>query len=205
MLRRLRNVITFAVLVSLSAVSIGAAAIVYIYRLPDPEAADGNALFRWLVTRELRNESRQTQLKLLRRLEVELRTGVSNVDEVKENLDPAREAQLRRNLELLGSLWFRQQAATFAALPNEERNAFIDERLLQLQDLATIYQTLAGGQSGQTSAKGGDAGSLFRALALVNKWIEGAAPQEQKQMHAFIGAVQARFVSRRFGLGKSGA
>jgi hypothetical protein len=106
---------------------------------------------------------------------------------------------------LLGNLWFRQQAATFASLPKEDRDAFIDDRLLQLQDLAGIYQTLAGGQSGQNPTKGGDSGSLFRALALVNNWIEGAAPHEQKQMHAFVGAVQARFVSRRFGLGKSGA
>ena len=205
MLRKLRSLFTFIAFVSLSAISIGAGVIVYQYRLNDPEAADGHALFRWLVTRELRNESSQTQQKLLRRLEVELRTGIGNVDQVKESLTPSREAQLRRNLELLGNLWFRQQSAIFATLPKEERGAFIDERLIQLQDLAAVYQALSKTPPGQPGPKAGDTGSLLRALALVSKWIEAAAPHEQKQMHAFLGAVQARFFSRQFGFGKSGA
>ena len=205
MLRKLRTLLTALVLASLTAISLGAAAVVYIYRLPDPEIADGEGLFRWLVTRDVRNESRVTQQKLLRRLEAELHSGIEDVDRVKESLDATREAQLRKNLEYMGNLWFRERAAAYARTPEGERNAFIDDQIAQLQNLGTVYQSLSTNSSKSSGSRPGDLALMLSLMKIVNAWIEAAEPADKAQMHQFFGAVQSRVLARRFGLGRPGA
>ena len=92
--------------------------------LPDPTQAEGPALLRWLVLKELADQPRPRQVVVVDRLARELRQGVSSGDDVASLSDSQRE-RLLRNLQLSKRIWFETRVDRYASCPPAERWDFV--------------------------------------------------------------------------------
>jgi hypothetical protein len=123
-------------------VALGGAAIFGLWvidRLPDPATADGSGLIRWLVTRDLSQESAATRSVLVERLAGELRRGIA-WGEVQQQLSTERRALVGRNIEVLIEQWFHDTVAAYYEQPEAQRTAYVDEQIDRLFDARAKQQ-----------------------------------------------------------------
>ena len=92
-LRRHRGIFATLALVSLVSGGAGSSWYFLTVHLPHPRDASPEQLLRWMVQRELRNESPDVQLALVDRLEAEL-TSRSKLDGVASQLSDGQRRQL---------------------------------------------------------------------------------------------------------------
>jgi hypothetical protein len=166
--------ILMAVLAILALALSGASVFVYATRMPDPTTTDTRGLFRWLVTRDLSQESPTLQDSILSRLELELHKGL-DVGDVGKQLTPPQRAQLVHNADYLGRLWFLRQVDRYFSQLDSKRLVFLSQQIDEIQRSGvaeTLAKLMAGRRElrpktcGRASTSGFAAGpSRFRRIA----------------------------------------
>jgi hypothetical protein len=179
-------------LVALCAATIGGAFFLYAKRLPSPQSADIRGLLRWLVTRDLSQESDDTQEQLLARLERELAHGLE-LGDARDRLTDQQREQLKSNADLLGQRWFLKQVDRYSAIADHDKSAFVDQQIEEVQKsgIAKALSAIAGDRtSGQP--KNSWAGLLER----ITRWIAKLEPTNQAKAQEFVAAVEGNLLMR---------
>ncbi len=159
--------------------------------LPDPAHADGPALMRWLVLKEMADEPWRQQVVVVDRLAEALHEGISSSTDAASLSEPRRE-RLLRNLELSKRIWFETCVDRYDCCPAAERWDFVDvqvETVLLWANLSvsgTAADQTADTQTGET-ARPRHAATL-RFFNELEGWIAEAKPERAAVMRR---AVQA--------------
>ncbi|MBN1909528.1 MAG: hypothetical protein JW818_07315 [Pirellulales bacterium] len=169
-------------LVGMTAAAVAAAVWVY-WPLPDPAEADRDALFQWLVTRDLSQESYQTRRVLARRLDEETQSDIA-WDDVGDQISEPYRKQLWANIPLLLQPWLRDKIDAYYATPPADRPAFLDNVL----DTVTRWNGLK-----HLCPEGDDFNLTAMLLTQIKDMQAKADPTERAQINGFLLAVQARW------------
>ena len=167
-------------------------AFLYATRMPDPATADLRGLLRWLVTRDLSQEPSEIQEQILVRLEVELRQGF-DVSGAREQLTVDQRAQLLKNADHLGRLWFLKQVDRYFAQIDAERLGFLDQLIDEVQQ-SGVVKTLSA-----LMAKDGQSASESMWISLrgrIEQWTARMEPKRKAQAEQFVAAVQGSLLLR---------
>lgn len=178
----------------LAGVSGAAGGYLYWNRLPDPATADREGLVRWLVARDLTQESLELRQTLAVRLEEEVYAGAKMSEPADGQLSSAQAELLRRNIELLVEDWFRMKAADYQTTPPANRVAELDRQLDGLQNSGIVDQVLAAQQDQEKPADPVQA--MNRLVQKMKVWVERTAPQQRDEVRQFAAAVQGRIFVR---------
>ena len=106
------RLVIFLTLAAVATASIAVAVAAYIQRLPEPETADRQGLFRWLVQTHLREEPQDIQTRLLNRVEQELANGIDLTQSLSQ-IDSAQRSRLLENVDRLAECWFFREAERY--------------------------------------------------------------------------------------------
>lgn len=194
------------------------------YRLPDPAAADRQGLLRWVVTRDLSEESVQVQRTLVHRFEQEFSSG-RPIDWLKtrSRVSPPQFDRLCKNLPILLQVWFQQRAEDYDHLVGQDRIAYLDttlEKILRWQNVLELdsLQNATGQAAGTSplrpdpdlhgapasqetqrapSQAGSKTSSLAKLAAWMERWKQSAEPDERRRVEGLTAALKARWLYRR--------
>ena len=173
----------------------GGVAIPYLYpSLPDPAIADRDGLFRWLVVRDLGQESAETRRVLAHRLEEECSTGI-DWEAAGQGLDEPQRRRVWNNIVLLLQPWFVQKRDYYFELDQNDRPAYLD----RLLDTFEIWQGVDALCPDETEDDGssGEKRELLSVLSThVQQWKEASPREERQRTDRFLWAIQSRWVLR---------
>jgi hypothetical protein len=192
-MRKVRDLLCAAALMSLTAVCVWAAATVAQQKFPS-EPLEPVELRSWLTERDLSQVSRATQSRVARRFEEELRRGGSWGAESR-GLDQQQQRQLEENLTIVLEYWFRDKVNRYFEQRPDRRTAWLDREIEQMEQLFSRNR-----DRGRGRAALGLPGSLYVLGMLGSRmeaWIERADPKTQERMREFQRAVQERVMARR--------
>jgi hypothetical protein len=160
-------------------------------RLPEPATADRDGLLRWLVTRDLSQESAETRLALVRRLEQEF-GGKTDWAAVGQRLDGPQKDCLCGNLTLLLEPWFADKVDGYFRLPENQRSAYVDRTVGLIENL----RGAAALDAGRPAAPGhGKPPGLLEIFAQrIGAWMDSITPQRRDQAREFLLALQTRWL-----------
>jgi hypothetical protein len=184
--------ILMAVLAILALALSGASVFVYATRMPDPATTDTRGLFRWLVTRDLSQESSVLQDSILSRLELELHKGL-DVGDVGKQLTPVQRAQLVHNADHLGRMWFLRQVDRYFAQLDSKRLTFLGQQIDEIQR-SGVAETLA---KLMAEEEGVAPKNMWASLnERIRRWSESLPPDRKSQVNQFVTAVQGNLFWR---------
>ena len=157
-------------------------------QLPSPENANRQELLRWLVTRDLGEESAHTREVLARRLDSEF----VDVDWVSLNsrMSDEHRGRLWSNLPLLLEPWFMDKLETYNNRNDTQRPAFVDEIIDRMVELGGM-DCLRGPSDG-----GRPPGLMQLFIERAETCKEQARSERRQQMSQFIAAIQTRWLIR---------
>lgn len=158
-------------------------------RLPDPAQCDRTELLLWLVTRHLEQEPFDLRLRLIDRLEQEMR-GDFDAKLAKQWLTEARQEQLDKNVAALVEAWFFARLEHYFALPAPERAAYVD----QLLDRLVVLRGARAAAGRQEPARGARLAKVL--LEQVPEWQRRADPKRRVEISEFLVALQTRWLAR---------
>ncbi|MBN2292844.1 MAG: hypothetical protein JXM70_10485 [Pirellulales bacterium] len=162
---------------------------VYSSQLPDPEHADRGELIRWMVTRDLRQESPRTREVLALRLEKEF------VDVDWEGLGSQMSTEHRRrlwaNLPLILEPWFMHKLEDYSNRDANERQQCVDAIIDRMTKLSGM-NCLRDQSTDQSVPKLKEL--MFEQIEV---WKKRADPEEKKRIGQFFAAIQARWLIRK--------
>ncbi|MDZ4818994.1 MAG: hypothetical protein SGJ20_08485 [Planctomycetota bacterium] len=191
-----KSVAVLAVLLFLAGAAAG-----FVYnaqRLPNPNEADLNQLVRWLVTKDLRQESPQTKDELLDGLEQQIQTPIRSAD-VQSQLTAPQQTLLMSNADVLAERWFHRQVDQYFAQPEATRPAYLDKQIDEIQG-SQLVQSLAGLAENETASgdtKAGNKSAIWIAIQQRAKsWIERAEKYRRRRCQQFVDAVQQHLLMR---------
>jgi hypothetical protein len=188
-----RGVLWLLALAALLAAGVGAGRFLFRPGLSDPAVADSDELLRWLVTRDLGQESARTRLVLVQRLEQEFRAGV-DWEALNQQMTDAHRKQLWNNIPLLLGPWLSEKASHYSQLPVTQRLKFIDgviDSLLAWRG-ADRLQTAQSSEASSSQSRG--VVSVF--LEQVEECRRNADVRQREHISQFLAALQLRFLMR---------
>jgi len=200
--RKKREVLTLAVaalavltLAVVLTVSVTAAVQFYQQRLTDPASADREELLRWLVVRDLSEESAQLRRTLAARLEEEFGGDRIDWNATAGQLDGTQRERLWQNVLLLLEPWFTQKVDGYFQLAATERLAYVDRTI----DTIAVWRGVESLRS--NSSENGQPHTpqpeFFPVLVeRINQWQESATPEQRKRISRLLVAVQSRWLIR---------
>lgn len=174
-------------------VVLGLAALVgWRVRLPDPADCDRAQLIRWLVTRDLGQESFELRTRLLHRLEQEIERD-PEWGRNKDLLTQDMRSRLDNNLDLLVEPWFVDKLDHYVRLPAAERTSYVDQILNRLAAMRKI-----GVPKDQPPTAPQRPGRLVKVLLEQwPQWEQRATPERRRAMSDFLVALQTRWLTRQ--------
>jgi hypothetical protein len=188
-----RGFLSVLVLAGVLLLAAGALWIVSRIRLPDPGDCDRRQLLRWLVSRDLDKESFDLRLRLLRRLEQQIRID-ADWSRFKGWLTEQSRQRLANNVTQLVEPWFIDKLEHYVGLPPEQRTAYVD----QILDRLSAMRGLAAVTGANTPSGAPGQGRLAKALLeQIPQWQQRAEPQRRREIGEFLTALQTRWVSRQ--------
>ncbi len=198
-LRRHRGTLT--VLVSAAMIVAGAVAAAMLYRpLPAPEQANRDQLLRWLVLRDLSQESEETRAVLVCRLDQEFATGEIDFAATGENLSPEHRQRLWRNVELLMEPWFIDKLQGYLATESDQRVAYLERLIDTIEHWRKIEilrpEATPGADDESLASVGATKGFVPTFFAQVGKWQQQTTPERRQQATEFLMALQMRWFMR---------
>lgn len=171
-------------------VIVAGSAWMYSLRLPDPEHSNRDELVRWMVTRDLGQESVHTREVLAQRFDREF-VGV-NWKEFGEQMTVEHRQQLAGNLPLLLKPWFMEKLDTYGQCDESQQLTCIDDTIDRMVELSGINCLLEEDESEtQTSPK-----ITQLLIENVEVWKEQAGSAEKQRIGKFFALVQARWFMR---------
>jgi hypothetical protein len=160
--------------------------------LPDPATATRPQLLRWLVLRDLAQESQQTRQTLAVRLEAEY-GDFEDFGGAFAQLDNSQQNRVFGNLRLMVAPWLASKVHEFDRTPISSREAYIDRFIDRIERwksaLAKVSLPLEQG-------KPVNATEVFMQGARDCR--ERAATSDQAKVDAFVAAVEKRWFARQF-------
>jgi hypothetical protein len=162
-------------------------------RLPDPRVADREGLFRWLVLRDLSEESLETQQILAERLEGELQAGL-DCRSTTGRLDDAQRQRLWNNILVLLEPWFIGKVDTYYTLPGAERAAYLDQFIAAVSAWQGV-DALRPPQADPPQPGPGNGGLIGLLLTRIDQWKAGADGQQKDRIHKFVAATETRWLA----------
>jgi hypothetical protein len=187
-----RGLIIFVGVAGLATASIAVAVAALIQRLPDPEHADRQGLFRWLVQTHLRDEPEDIQLRLLNRVEQELVHGI-DLTQCLTQIDSQQCERLRENVDRLAECWFFREADRYFAEPANGRTALLQRQAERVRQLGILEQIAALDGHADKSATARMAAVADNARRL-DRWLIDVAPQERDRFSQYFSALRAALV-----------
>jgi hypothetical protein len=209
-----RGIIIGLLLGLLGTASIAFAVVAYVQRLPDPNTADRRGLFRWMIETDLREQPRDVQATMLRRIEAELIAGI-DFREVASLINDEQRQLLLQNADFLGRLWFRREAGRYLAEPPARQPIMLGEQIEQIRKLSIMDQlsalenwsasksAAASGQPKQAAGSAGVVAALATQSKRIERWLAEATPEDRRPMSQFFAALRDRLILesfRRFGV-----
>jgi hypothetical protein len=187
-----RSLFIFLAVAGLATASIAVAVAAYIQRLPEPEQADQQGLFRWLVQTHLRDEPQDIQLRLLNRVEQELGRGI-DLTQCLTQIDSDQCKRLLENVDRLAECWFFREADRYFAEPEPGRTTLIRHQAQRVRELGILEQiaALEGHGTDTASAKMAAAADNARRL---DRWLIDVAPQQRDRLNQYFSALRAALV-----------
>ncbi len=168
-------------------------------QLPDPATADREGLVRWLVLRDLQQESPEVRATLLRRLEEEARRDLDPAS-FRLKLDRRYQEQLWANTLTLIEIWYSNRVDAYQAASATDRSKFLDETIIEIMQWKSLA-ALQPEQNADPSAVPSDEIALLKIFAeQVAIWKERASPQRRKEITEFDAALRGRWMLHTFGL-----
>jgi hypothetical protein len=180
---RHRGVLVGAALVAM-AIGSSALAVWAVYRLPAPEHATGRDLLRWLVTRDLREESEETHRALVRQLEVYLQ-DTQDLGASAAEMNDERRTLLESNVSVLLPQWLHLGAERYAQLDPDKQPALLDEQLLLVERVADMSR-LWNGSAQNTST----ANPIFELVATIEEIIAAAPADDRAALDQYVRAMK---------------
>lgn len=205
---RIREVLTFAALVVLTAISVASAVHVVRSGLHEPRLAADSDLFTLISTTDLTEEPVDMRLRVVRRLEPEFLRGVAWSNRI-EALDDEQWQRMQKNFIELTRLWLVERAESYHALPEgEAREHYFESEAKNLiawgaTSLNRRDRSVQNRERGQGRRR-----RLTRVMELVisggaNQW-EWQSSDEEESVVAFLADAQemfAKMMQRQGGLG----
>jgi hypothetical protein len=142
----------------------------------------------WLATRDLSEEPMATRQTLAERIVDDLNSGL-HLDRLIQDLAPQQKARLSANSHLLLEAWLHRESETFAALPSDQRAAYVDVRIDEFSHWGFL-ESMAGDVEESLPEGSG----LTQLLLEVETWIQRAPPEKQADLRALVHAIQQRFL-----------
>jgi hypothetical protein len=142
----------------------------------------------WLATSDLAEEPMPTRRELARRIESELENGLQ-LNQVVGDLDQQRQQTLQANGLLLLEAWLHNGAEQYAALPTDQRTAYVDTQLERVNRWHLIDFLNSQGSDGSPAGSQNGAAAL---MVVVDGWIERAEPDLQPQLGNLVRHIQQR-------------
>ncbi len=166
-------------------------------QLPDPATADREGLVRWLVLRDLRQESPEVRATLLRRFQEEARRDLDPAS-IRLQLDPRYQEQLWANILTLIETWYANRVDAYQVASAADRSKFLDETIAEVMQ----WKSLAALQPEQNADPShSEEIVLLRIFAeQVAIWKERASPQRRKEITEFDAALRGRWMLHTLGL-----
>lgn len=187
-----RSLLTGIALVALSAVALAAAWQVMRHGLNASALGEPEAIFTWLADNDVQPVARETQLKLVRRLELQLRSGADPRARLAA-LAPQQREQFRQNIGALTSIWLRSKVDGYFAQPEDEREEYIDRELATiLRWPALVRQASDIGSAELGTGSSGLVDQLIELAPLMEQLIQQSGPEDQRRIQEFVVAVQNR-------------
>ena len=167
---------------------IAGSAWVYSSQLPDPEHANRDELLRWLVTRDMGQESVHTRAVLARRLDSEF----VDVDweGLGEKMSAEHRHQLWKNMPWLLEPWFMDKLDGYDKCNETQRQAYVDgiiDRMSELSGMNCLREKSENNSSPKLTQL---------LIENVEVWKNQAPPAEKKRIGQFFAAIQTRWLLR---------
>ena len=105
--------------------------------------------------------------------------------------------RLQENVALLLQVWISEQADRYFTLPAEERAAFLDREIANLDRLRQQVTALMGDHKTDLGDLSADYLVWGTLLQRTNDWIGQAEPEQQSRLREFQQAVQNRLLARQ--------
>jgi len=190
------RLVIFLALAAVTTASIAVAVAAYIQRLPDPETADRQGLFRWLVQTHLRDESQDIQTRLLNRVEQELANGI-DLTQCLSQIDSVQSARLLENVDRLAECWFFREADRFYAEPESGRLTLLQHQAQRVRQLGILEQIAAlEGHGGDTAAA--KLAAVADNARRLDRWLTDVAPQQRERLNEYFSALRGALVWSNF-------
>ena len=194
-MKRHRGILTIVALVALGTLSLGVGLELYRRdRLPDPEVADGDALMKWLATRELSEETPEIRQKLVRRLgrflDEQDPQQPFDLQEVLGQLDDDQTEQFWSNVYLLAELWFLERVETYHQLNEDDRQNFLSGTIDRVKTWGVLDWTAT-----DTPAGAGFAAQAGLIGKQMQPWIDAREDDERKKVEQFMNGLRNFFLA----------
>jgi hypothetical protein len=190
-MRGLRDWLSLAVLVGLTAVCIVSLRDAANRPTRPVDQLSHEQLFEWLCERDLTGEFTHTKLRLARRLAEDFRQGHDWQHDL-AGLDQQRRERLVHSFRELACAWLLERADRYASLGEPDRTAFIDQ---QLDDL--LYWPVWQRRSTRDLA-GLLPGNPALAVQQIDLWTDGVQAAQRQRIQQFTGALYLRWLQRGF-------
>lgn len=197
-----RGILLAMGVLALATVSVAATVQLLYFQLPEPEIADGPGLIRWMVSRDLNQETPDLRRRLLTRIKQILDDVLAASDKpIDEQFDPEYRPQFWSNVDVLMQEWFYQQAELYAATPISERPAMLDESLSEARLLSGFQPARpapANDVAVSTSHATDPMSSAVQLMKKMNTWLQQAPQGREPMLRDFATAINKRIAAQTF-------
>jgi hypothetical protein len=160
-----RGILLAICLLALATMSVAATVQLLYFQLPEPEVADGPGLIRWMVSRDLSQETPELRRRVLARIKTVLPDVLAASDTpIDEQFDPKYRPQFWSNVDVLMKEWYYEQAEIYAATPEAERPAMLDQSLAEAKNLSGFKPAMSSATADSAGAEPTLPDSLKSAL-----------------------------------------
>jgi hypothetical protein len=184
---RHRGVLVGASLLALVAAS-SAIAVWAATRLPPPEHARGRDLVRWLVMRDLREESEATRRALVLQLELYLQDAAEL--SATTEMDAEQRWNLQSNVAVLLADWLRISTERFQQLEFADRAAYLDQQLRLVERVCELGRLWS--HSAEDTA---DSEATVELVATVERAVAQAPRSDRQQFELYVRAMKVRWLA----------
>ncbi len=194
MIRGRYGLLIAGVVIAMLSVAAGAGFLMVYVPLPDPAVATRQELFRWLVLRDLSQESMEIRQKILSRVDIEFKDA-DDLGSTIQNMDDSRRRMLWHNITVLLEPWLLDKVEQYSQLPVAQQIDYID-RFLDRAELWNKIGTACLKKSAKQGPKSGSSASQL-IMEQIEQCSNHAPPEQRRRIGAFMTAVQARWLWRQ--------
>lgn len=185
-MRLVRNILTYAVLVASTGVTLAAAVMSARQGLPPRTLQDYGEIVTFLATENVGDLDDQAQRRMIGRIDESLHTGYDWQTQL-DALSRKERQRAMNNLFELMRLWFLDKVSTYHQLPPHMKEHYIAREvrdILQWPAIRAISKSQSGGREAFTMQ------NMFVFAARAQRWKESEPPDSQERIDEFLEAAR---------------